>query len=392
MTSRPRGKPSRTSRAAGCRWWPAAGEPAAPRRGRRPGASRSRVAPAHPGPAVARRCGRRAGRGGEPRTVSVSGAVWGRPGRSRRHVRRTPVVVGDRVRLVGDTSGQVDTLARIVDVLPRRSVLNRSPDDQDPVERPVVANADLLVIVAALANPPPRPRLVDRCLVAAFDGGLDPLLCLTKSDLADAQELTSRYEPLGLQGRRVGLGGWRRRRRRLAAPGRRADELLLRAFGRGEVHARQRLGAACRTAHGRGQRDDRPGAAHDRVRDRIAAADRRMGDRHAGRADARPGACVGRASPCGVPGSGGRHRDVSAWVSAHRGRPGVRTGPGVGAGRALRSRAGSGAAGPTAERVDSFRRLLASLGGEDHEQVISAVKISQAIVIPPSTASVCPVM
>ena len=122
------------------------------------------------------------------------------------HVRRTPVVVGDRVRIVGDTSGEVDTLARIVDVLPRHSVLNRSPDDQDPVERAVVANADLLVIVTALANPAPRPRLVDRCLVAAFDGGLDPLLCLTKSDLADPEELTSQYAPLGLQ---IVVSGWR---------------------------------------------------------------------------------------------------------------------------------------------------------------------------------------
>lgn len=136
------------------------------------------------------------------------------------HVRRTPVVVGDRVRLVGDTSGRVDTLARIVDVLPRHSVLNRSPDDQDPVERPVVANADLLVIVAALANPPPRPRLIDRCLVAAFDGGLDALLCLTKSDLADAEGFTSRYAPLGLpvvvSGRRDGGAGVEALRRQLA--------------------------------------------------------------------------------------------------------------------------------------------------------------------------------
>ena len=136
------------------------------------------------------------------------------------HVRRTPVVVGDRVRLVGDTSGQVDTLARIVDVLARRSVLNRSPDDQDPVERPVVANADQLVIVAALANPPPRPRLIDRCLVAAFDGGLDPLLCLTKRDLADPGELASRYEPLQLRvvvsGRGDGGAGARALHRQVA--------------------------------------------------------------------------------------------------------------------------------------------------------------------------------
>ena len=73
------------------------------------------------------------------------------------NMRRTPVVVGDRVLIVGDTSGQVDTLARIVGVVPRRSVLRRSPDDQDPLERPVVANADQLVIVTSLANPNPGP-------------------------------------------------------------------------------------------------------------------------------------------------------------------------------------------------------------------------------------------
>ena len=80
----------------------------------------------------------------------------------------------------------------------RSSLLRRTPDDTDPVERPVVANADLLVVVTALADPVPRPRLVDRCLVAAYDGGLTPLLCLTKSDLADAAALLDLYRPLGV--------------------------------------------------------------------------------------------------------------------------------------------------------------------------------------------------
>ena len=113
-------------------------------------------------------------------------------------VRRTPVVVGDRVRLVGDTSGKPGALARIVGLEPRTSVLHRTADDTDPIERPIVANADQVVIVVAIADPPPRARLVDRCLVAAFDAGLEPLLCLTKTDLGDPALLLSFYEPLGV--------------------------------------------------------------------------------------------------------------------------------------------------------------------------------------------------
>ena len=102
-----------------------------------------------------------------------------------RELGRTPVVVGDRVGLVGDLSGKPDTLARIVRVEERTTILRRTADDTDPVERLVVANAELLVIVTAVADPVPRTGFVDRCLVAAYAGGLSPLLCLTKADLAD---------------------------------------------------------------------------------------------------------------------------------------------------------------------------------------------------------------
>ncbi|MFP5219702.1 MAG: ribosome small subunit-dependent GTPase A [Actinomycetes bacterium] len=115
-----------------------------------------------------------------------------------RELGRRAVVVGDRVDAVGDLSGSADALARIVRVHERSTLLRRTPDDTDPVERPVVANAELLVVVTALADPPPRPRLIDRCLVAAYDGGLTPLLCLTKSDLADPDELLASYAPLGV--------------------------------------------------------------------------------------------------------------------------------------------------------------------------------------------------
>ncbi|MDH6141691.1 ribosome biogenesis GTPase [Kitasatospora sp. GP30] len=115
-----------------------------------------------------------------------------------RELGRKGVVVGDNVSLVGDLSGEPDTLARIVRVEERTSVLRRTADDDDPYERIVVANADQLAIVSALANPEPRPRLIDRCLVAAYDAGMEPLLVLTKSDLAPAEPLLEAYAPLGI--------------------------------------------------------------------------------------------------------------------------------------------------------------------------------------------------
>jgi ribosome biogenesis GTPase / thiamine phosphate phosphatase len=109
---------------------------------------------------------------------------------------RKGVVVGDRVRLVGDVSGAHGSLARIVEVTPRTTVLRRTADDDDPVERVVVANADQLVVVVALADPEPRTGLVDRALAAAYDAGIDPLLCLTKADLADPEPFLETYRPL----------------------------------------------------------------------------------------------------------------------------------------------------------------------------------------------------
>lgn len=116
-----------------------------------------------------------------------------------RQLGRKGVIVGDQVRIVGDTTGDEGSLARIVEVTERVTVLRRTADDDDPFERPIVANADQLVIVTALADPPPRTGMIDRILVAAYDAGLEPILCLTKSDLAPADELLAAYEPLGVE-------------------------------------------------------------------------------------------------------------------------------------------------------------------------------------------------
>ncbi|MGY1641228.1 ribosome small subunit-dependent GTPase A [Geodermatophilus sp. SYSU D00703] len=162
------------------------------RRGSRP---RTRTRPAHddavPGLVVAVDRGRMTvriqGPDGAPVDVTAMRA---------RELGRHGVVVGDRVRIVGDTTGRPDTLARIVVIEDRATSLRRTADDTDPTERVVVANADQLVVVTSVTDPDPALGFLDRCLVAAYAGGLEPLLCLTKTDLASPQPLLDRYAGL----------------------------------------------------------------------------------------------------------------------------------------------------------------------------------------------------
>jgi ribosome biogenesis GTPase len=115
-----------------------------------------------------------------------------------KEIRKAGAVVGDRVALSGDTSETVGALARIVRVEDRTSLLRRSADDSDQVERVIVANADQMAIVIAAANPEPRTRLVDRYLAAAYDAGLKPILVITKTDLADPTEFLSNFSELDI--------------------------------------------------------------------------------------------------------------------------------------------------------------------------------------------------
>ena len=164
------------------------------RRGSRP---RTRTRPTHadavPGLVVAVDRGRMTvrvdGPDGAPVDVTAMRA---------RELGKHGVVVGDRVRLVGETTGRTDSLARIVTIEERTTSLRRTADDTDPTERVVVANADLLVIVTSVTDPEPALGFLDRCLVAAYAGGLEPLLCLTKTDLGSPQPLLDRYAGLGL--------------------------------------------------------------------------------------------------------------------------------------------------------------------------------------------------
>ncbi|MFM7014668.1 MAG: ribosome small subunit-dependent GTPase A [Actinomycetota bacterium] len=115
-----------------------------------------------------------------------------------KELRKDGPVVGDRVLLTGDTSGIDGALARIVGIEPRESLLRRSADDSDQIERVIVANATQLMIVVAAANPEPRTRLIDRYLAAAYDANLRPILCITKTDLADPEEFLRSFRGLSI--------------------------------------------------------------------------------------------------------------------------------------------------------------------------------------------------
>lgn len=113
-------------------------------------------------------------------------------------LRNQAIVTGDRVDIVGDVSGEPGSLARIVRIHERSTVLRRSGDDTDRIERVIVANADQLLMVVAAANPEPRPRLIDRYIIAALDAGITPILVVTKTDLADPRALVDYAKALDI--------------------------------------------------------------------------------------------------------------------------------------------------------------------------------------------------
>ena len=113
-------------------------------------------------------------------------------------MRGEKAAVGDRVR-VRPPKHDGDE-ARIVEVLDRDTVLTRTADDADDSERVVVANADQIVVVIAADHLDVGSRFVDRVLVAASLGGVDPVVCINKVDLvtdrSEVAEVAERYDSI----------------------------------------------------------------------------------------------------------------------------------------------------------------------------------------------------
>jgi ribosome biogenesis GTPase / thiamine phosphate phosphatase len=117
--------------------------------------------------------------GGEERESTIAGRL-----------RRSRPVVGDRVEVRELPDGSL----RVEAVLPRHGVMLRGGFRNE--EKVVAANVDVLVIVAAVASPPLRTGLIDRYLVAAWRGGIEPMLTLTKVDLAHDEVAVARVREL----------------------------------------------------------------------------------------------------------------------------------------------------------------------------------------------------
>jgi ribosome biogenesis GTPase len=117
----------------------------------------------------------------ERNVVATGDIVWVRPA--------TPVAppAGGTSSSPGGDSAFADTLEGMIErVEPRHGVLTRASRRREHV---LVANVDQLIIVMSLVQPDLKPHLIDRYLAAAQQGGLKPVLCLNKSDLADPVEL-----------------------------------------------------------------------------------------------------------------------------------------------------------------------------------------------------------
>jgi ribosome biogenesis GTPase len=106
---------------------------------------------------------------------------------------RQLVAVGDRVRIRLDGEGSA-----IEEVLPRTTQLVRSRGDGET--QIIAANVSLVVVTAALTDPPFLGELVDRILAGATREKLDTALVLTKVDRDRkglAPVLAERYGQLG---------------------------------------------------------------------------------------------------------------------------------------------------------------------------------------------------
>ncbi len=99
-----------------------------------------------------------------------------------RHV----LAAGDRVLFEPlPTSGDVPE-GVIVRIEPRRGVLSRATRGREHV---IVANVDQLLIVLSAAEPPLKPNLIDRLLVAAEKARIEPVILINKIDLVRPERL-----------------------------------------------------------------------------------------------------------------------------------------------------------------------------------------------------------
>ncbi len=121
--------------------------------------------------------------------------------RGRGNLRRDGILVGDLVTLAEEGGDSEGNPTAIEAVLPRKNALIRPP----------MANLDLLFVTMAAAAPTPVPETVDKLIAIAEFNEIEPVVLVTKSDLAPAraEELCGIYRLAGFSTFSLGEGeGW----------------------------------------------------------------------------------------------------------------------------------------------------------------------------------------
>lgn len=89
------------------------------------------------------------------------------------------VTVGDFVFFERDSAGQ----GLIAQVEPRRTVLSRAENLSRRKEQLIAANIDQVIVTVSVVAPALKPFLVDRYIIAASKGGMEPIVVINKIDL-----------------------------------------------------------------------------------------------------------------------------------------------------------------------------------------------------------------
>jgi ribosome biogenesis GTPase len=114
-----------------------------------------------------------------------------------------PIAVGDWVEIRPDPHDPAT--GWIESVKERRSFLVRFNKKKQALQV-LAANTDVLVCVGSAKSPPFRPRFIDRLLVSAQVGGVEPLVFINKSDLGLEREDRARLAALRRSGYTVLAG------------------------------------------------------------------------------------------------------------------------------------------------------------------------------------------
>jgi ribosome biogenesis GTPase / thiamine phosphate phosphatase len=128
--------------------------------------------------------------------------------RTHQRMSDSSVIVGDLVRFrpTGTTNEAHQPEASIELILPRKTLLLRQNSFRKDLPAPIVANAVQMLIVVSILQPRPKWGLIDRMLIAAESGGLKPIVCLNKLDLAtdhrqlldESAAILTHYQSLGV--------------------------------------------------------------------------------------------------------------------------------------------------------------------------------------------------